>query len=64
MGKQLNFYRSAELMAELEAEATAQSKSRCGQSKATSQECLRLAWDLRPEALRMAERKAKKAVAK
>ena len=60
MGKQLNFYRSAELFTELEAEALAQTKLRRG-SPCTPQEMLREAWNLRPETLRLAARDAKPA---
>ena len=52
MGKQLNFYRSAELQAELEAEAIAQS-NRFG-CECTVQQVLRCAWNERPAKLRLA----------
>ncbi len=55
MGKQLNFYRSAELLAELEAEAAAQTKRKG--NEITHQEVLRAAWMLRPATLRLAAKK-------
>jgi hypothetical protein len=53
MGKQLNFYRSEELQAELQAEAVAQSRARGGRT-VTHQSVLRRAWDTRPKSLRLA----------
>ena len=53
MGKQLNFYRSAALQAELEAEAAAQSRARGGRP-ITHQSVLRMSWDTRPKSLRLA----------
>jgi hypothetical protein len=54
MGKQLNFYRSTELQAELEAEAAAQTKNNPGHEPFTAQDVLRLAWCLRPSGLKLA----------
>lgn len=56
MGKQLNFYRSDALMAELEAEALAQTRATKGHNKFTVQDLLRAAWEVRPEHLRLATR--------
>jgi hypothetical protein len=52
MGKQLNFYRSTALQAELEAEALWHTKRARGAREFTAQDMLRLAWDIRPANLR------------
>lgn len=56
MVKQLNFYRSKELMAELEAEAMEATKM--SGREVTQQDMLRFAWKQRPGNLRRAKSKA------
>ena len=52
MGKQLNFYRNAELVKELAAEAMAQTAFFKPERPYTPQAILRLAWERRPPSLR------------
>ena len=65
MGKQLNFYRSSDLLAELEAEALAQTRNLMKRAVGyerkpfTHQDVLRAAWLLRPNSLKLA-RESKK----